>query len=83
MSVQSISGLRQQQAGTLANFDVFWLCAALGRLALVLLGTQVHLINRHEVLLPFLDSEVSQALTSCTSMAASISVAGKWKELSS
>ena len=26
------------------------------------LGTQVHLIDRHEVLLPFLDTEVSQAL---------------------
>ena len=26
------------------------------------LGTQVHLIDRHEILLPFLDSEVSQAL---------------------
>ena len=36
MTVQALADLRQQQAASLAYFDVFWLCAALG-VALVLL----------------------------------------------
>jgi MFS transporter, DHA2 family, multidrug resistance protein len=38
-SLQTLEDLRQQQAGSLAYFDVFWLCAALGvtLVALVLL----------------------------------------------
>ena len=36
MTVQALANLRQQQAASLAYFDVFWLCAALGA-ALVLL----------------------------------------------
>ncbi|HLJ93209.1 MAG TPA: DHA2 family efflux MFS transporter permease subunit [Gemmataceae bacterium] len=36
MAVQALEDLRQQQATSLAYFDVFWLCAALG-VALVLL----------------------------------------------
>jgi len=36
MTVQSLANLRQQQAASLAYFDVFWLCAVLG-VALVLL----------------------------------------------
>jgi DHA2 family multidrug resistance protein len=36
MTVQQLAELRQQQAASLAYFDVFWLCAALG-VALVLL----------------------------------------------
>jgi DHA2 family multidrug resistance protein len=36
MAVQMLENLRQQQAGSLAYFDVFWLCAALG-VALVVL----------------------------------------------
>ena len=36
MTVQALANLRQQQAASLAYFDVFWLCAALG-VALVLL----------------------------------------------
>jgi DHA2 family multidrug resistance protein len=35
-SVQKLADLRQQQAASLAYFDVFWLCAALG-VALVFL----------------------------------------------
>ena len=30
MALQSLDNLRQQQAASLAYFDVFWLCAALG-----------------------------------------------------
>src|SRR5262249_51013403 len=30
MALQSLEELRQQQASSLAYFDVFWLCAALG-----------------------------------------------------
>ena len=30
MTVQALADLRQQQAASLAYFDVFWLCAALG-----------------------------------------------------
>jgi DHA2 family multidrug resistance protein len=39
MAVQALENLRQQQAASLAYFDVFWLCAALGvaLVALVLL----------------------------------------------
>jgi DHA2 family multidrug resistance protein len=29
MTVQSLADLRQQQAASLAYFDVFWVCAAL------------------------------------------------------
>jgi MFS transporter, DHA2 family, multidrug resistance protein len=36
MTVQALANLRQQQAASLAYFDVFWLCAVLG-VALVLL----------------------------------------------
>ncbi len=36
MAVQALADLRQQQAASLAYFDVFWLCAALG-VALVVL----------------------------------------------
>ena len=36
MTVQALADLRQQQAASLAYFDVFWLCAVLG-MALVLL----------------------------------------------
>ena len=36
MTVQALANLRQQQAASLAYFDVFWLCAALG-VSLVLL----------------------------------------------
>ncbi len=36
MSVQTLADLRQQQAASLAYFDLFWVCAALG-LALVVL----------------------------------------------
>jgi DHA2 family multidrug resistance protein len=36
MTVQALADLRQQQAASLAYFDVFWLCAALG-VALVFL----------------------------------------------
>jgi DHA2 family multidrug resistance protein len=36
MTVQALDNLRQQQAASLAYFDVFWVCAALG-LALVIL----------------------------------------------
>jgi DHA2 family multidrug resistance protein len=36
MTVQALDNLRQQQAASLAYFDVFWLCAALG-VALVFL----------------------------------------------
>jgi DHA2 family multidrug resistance protein len=36
MAVQALENLRQQQAASLAYFDVFWLCAALG-VALVVL----------------------------------------------
>ncbi len=36
MTVQSLADLRQQQAASLAYFDVFWVCAAVG-VALVLL----------------------------------------------
>src|SRR5207244_3716843 len=36
MAVQTLDNLRQQQASSLAYFDVFWLCAALG-MTLVLL----------------------------------------------
>jgi DHA2 family multidrug resistance protein len=36
MTVQALANLRQQQAASLAYFDVFWVCAAVG-LALVLL----------------------------------------------
>ena len=36
MAVQALEDLRQQQAASLAYFDVFWLCAVLG-VALVLL----------------------------------------------
>jgi DHA2 family multidrug resistance protein len=36
MTVQALADLRQQQAASLAYFDVFWVCAALG-VALVLL----------------------------------------------
>ena len=30
MAVQGLADLRQQQAASLAYFDVFWLCAVLG-----------------------------------------------------
>ena len=30
MSLQALENLRQQQASSLAYFDVFWMCAALG-----------------------------------------------------
>jgi DHA2 family multidrug resistance protein len=36
MTWQQLENLRQQQAGSLAYFDVFWLCAALGVALLVL-----------------------------------------------
>jgi DHA2 family multidrug resistance protein len=36
MTVQMLANLRQQQAASLAYFDVFWVCAALG-VSLVLL----------------------------------------------
>ena len=36
MTVQSLADLRQQQAASLAYFDVFWVCAAVG-VALILL----------------------------------------------
>ena len=36
MTVQTLADLRQQQAASLAYFDVFWVCGALG-VALVLL----------------------------------------------
>jgi DHA2 family multidrug resistance protein len=36
MTVQVLDNLRQQQAASLAYFDVFWVCAAVGA-ALVLL----------------------------------------------
>jgi DHA2 family multidrug resistance protein len=36
MAVQALENLRQQQAGSLAYFDVFWLCAALGVTLVVL-----------------------------------------------
>jgi DHA2 family multidrug resistance protein len=36
MTVQALANLHQQQAASLAYFDVFWLCAALG-VALVVL----------------------------------------------
>jgi DHA2 family multidrug resistance protein len=36
MTVQALANLRQQQAASLAYFDVFWVCAALG-VGLVLL----------------------------------------------
>jgi DHA2 family multidrug resistance protein len=36
MTWQALEDLRQQQAGALAYFDVFWLCAALGVALIVL-----------------------------------------------
>jgi DHA2 family multidrug resistance protein len=36
MTLQALADLRQQQAASLAYFDVFWVCAAVG-LALVIL----------------------------------------------
>jgi DHA2 family multidrug resistance protein len=36
MAYQALEDLRQQQAGSLAYFDVFWLCAALGMVLVVL-----------------------------------------------
>ena len=36
MAVQALDNLRQAQASSLAYFDVFWLCAALGVCLVVL-----------------------------------------------
>jgi DHA2 family multidrug resistance protein len=36
MAWQALEDLRQQQAGSMAYFDVFWLCAALGMGLIVL-----------------------------------------------
>jgi MFS transporter, DHA2 family, multidrug resistance protein len=44
MTEQALANLRQQQAASLAYFDVFWMCAALG-VALLLLV----LLMRHSV----------------------------------